>query len=84
MNDRVVADPNGQIRKTELSADFKDWYDATYGRGAPNIKEVQAYMDKKYKKMDRGKVWLGARISRDSEMYDAHIDETDVAGIGGF
>ena len=84
MNDRVVVDPNGQIRKTELSADFKDWYDATYGRGAPNIKEVQAYMDKKYKKMDRGKVWLGARISRDSEMYDAHIDETDVAGIGGF
>jgi len=75
ISDRMVADPQGSLTKTELSVEFKSWYETTYGRGSPNIKEVQAHMDKKYKKCTKRKVWLGVRISYD--MHSAQIEEPD-------
>jgi len=65
ISDRLVLDPAGVVSKVELSQEFKVWYDSTYGRGAPNVKEVQAYMDKKFKKCSTRKVWVGARINYD-------------------
>lgn len=65
ISDRLVVDPSGIVSKVELSQEFKVWYDSTYGRGAPNVKEVQAYMDKKFKKCSTRKVWVGARINYD-------------------
>jgi len=76
--DRIVLDASGSISKTELNAEFKSWYDNAYGRrGGPNSKDVHAEMDKKFKKL--GKVWIGARISYESEMKGM-IDEDDVYG----
>ena len=76
--DRIVVDVSGSIAKTELNAEFKSWYENAYGRkGGPNAKDVHAEMDKKFKKL--GKVWIGARISYDSDM-NGMIDDNDVYG----
>jgi P4 family phage/plasmid primase-like protien len=76
ISDRTVADVSGCISKTELSIEFKNWYDATYGRrSAPNIKEVQTYMDKKYKNCSKRKVWLGVRINYDQDARSIMDDD---------
>lgn len=76
--DRIVMDASGSIAKTELNAEFKSWYENAYGRrGGPNSKDVHAEMDKKFKKL--GKVWIGGRISYESDMKGL-IDGDDVYG----
>jgi P4 family phage/plasmid primase-like protien len=85
IGDRTVVDPSGSISKTELGVEFKNWFEATYGRrGGPNIKEVQAYMDKKFKKCATRKVWMGIRINYDQDMrsiMDNDIPETSLSDL---
>lgn len=82
--DRAVMDVSGSISKTELSVEFKNWYEATYGRrGGPNIKEVQAYMDKKFKKCAIRKVWSGVRINYDQDMRNNNILDDDIPTMNG-
>jgi P4 family phage/plasmid primase-like protien len=76
VGDNITIDPRGSISKTELSVRYKMWYESTYGRGAPNVKEVQAYMDKKFKKKD--KKWVGVTFSqgsRDAAVFDDDVPE---------
>jgi uncharacterized membrane protein YdfJ with MMPL/SSD domain len=80
-NNAGEAISNGTITKTELSVEFKAWYEATYGRGGPNIKEVQAHMDKKFKKCNTRKVWLGAKIAYERDTRNQYIDDDDVADV---
>jgi P4 family phage/plasmid primase-like protien len=61
ISDKIVKSEGGRITKTELANEFKLWYESTYGRGGPNIKEVQEYVNKKYGKVKDG-VWSGIRI----------------------
>jgi phage/plasmid-associated DNA primase len=79
VGDRITVDPTGAISKTDLSFEFKSWYEATYGGKSPNIKEVQAYMDKKYKKCPQRKVWIGVKISYDRQTSNTYVEDTDVA-----
>lgn len=75
--DKVIIVAGGQISKTELISEFKLWYDTTHGRrGVPDIKEVQKYMDKKFKNVG-GKGWTGARIDYDG-IASAQIHDDDV------
>jgi hypothetical protein len=77
--ERIVVDASGSISKTELNAEFKTWYENSYGRrGGPNAKDVQAEMDKKFKNNKKGKVWVGIRISYEADMQGM-IDDDDVA-----
>jgi putative DNA primase/helicase len=76
MADRIVLDVTGTISKTELNAEFKNWYENAYGRkGGPNAKDVHAEMDKKFKK--EGKIWKGVRISYESDMQ-GYVDDNDL------
>ena len=85
--DKIAEDPNGTITKVELSSEFTLWYQATYGRGGPSQKDVQAYMDKKFNKCTKRKVWTGVRIryERDEEagsvVEDSDIDDVDVSEL---
>ena len=81
IGDRVCLDPHGTISKTDLSFEFKSWYEATYGGKAPNIKEVQAYMTKKYKVCPQRKVWLGVKIAYDRQTNSTYVEDNDVADI---
>jgi P4 family phage/plasmid primase-like protien len=76
MSDRIIVDATSSISKTELNAEFKNWYENAYGRkGGPNAKDVHAEMDKKFKK--NGKVWVGVRISYESDMQ-GFVDDNDL------
>ena len=80
--ERVVVDVSGSITKTELNAEFKSWYENAYGRrGGPNAKEVHAEMDKKFKNNKKGKLWVGIRISYESDIQ-AMVEEDDVPDPG--
>ncbi len=78
IRDKIVVDPNGKIKKTELNSEFAVWYQSTYGRGAPSPKEVHSYMDKKfgkYEKKEKG-AWTGAKIKydREEQMFKTNTD----------
>jgi hypothetical protein len=76
--DKVIADASGHISKTELSTEFKLWFETTYGRrGVPDIKEVQKYMDKKFKNGGGRKGWTGARIDYDGDLRTQIDDDND-------
>ena len=76
--ERVVVDTTGSITKTELNAEFKNWYENSYGRrGGPNAKDLHAEMDKKFKSNKKGKIWVGIRISYESDVQGV-IDDDDV------
>ena len=82
IGDRTVMDASGSISKTELGVEFKNWFEATYGRrGGPNIKEVQAYMDKKFKKCATRKVWMGIRINYDQDMRSIMDDDIPTTSL---
>ena len=83
--ERVVVDPEGSIAKTELNAEFKGWYENSYGRrGGPNAKEVHAEMDKKFKNNKKGKLWVGIRISYESDRQSGTIDDDDIQDANPF
>jgi hypothetical protein len=72
-NNKIVEDPNGKIKKTELNGEFTIWYQSTYGHGAPSPKELYSYMEKKlgkFEKKEKG-AWTGAKIryDREEQMY---------------
>jgi P4 family phage/plasmid primase-like protien len=80
--DKVIEDASGYIMKTELVSEFKTWYETTYGRrGVPDIKEVQKYMDKKFKKSQGGKKgWMGARIDYNGDL-SAQIEDDSIPNV---
>jgi P4 family phage/plasmid primase-like protien len=85
IKDKIVEDgsPNTRIKKTELNAEFKSWYQATIGYTSPSPREVHAYMDKKYGKYEKHDCWRGVRIKYDTDIsmqaddqdFDEDIDE---------
>lgn len=85
INERIEIDPEGKIRKEEISNEFSVWFNSTYGRGGPSVKEVHEYInkDKRFKKfkLDKrgGAGWTGGRIlySRDMDDID-NIDANDM------
>jgi P4 family phage/plasmid primase-like protien len=82
--DKVLVDPAGTITKTELTSEYTLWYQGTYGRGGPNIKDVQAYMDKKFGKFDKHKCWKGVKINYEKETGISEEDmEEDFGEVDG-
>ena len=87
IREKIVVDPNGKIKKTELNSEFTVWYQSTYGKGAPSPKEVHAYMDKKFGKFEKKEkgAWTGAKIKYerdDSFKQTATGDDEFDDGIG--
>jgi putative DNA primase/helicase len=76
--ERILVDVTGSLAKSELNAEFKSWYENAYGRrGGPNAKEVHAEIDKKFKNTKKGKIWVGIRMSYESDAQ-VFIDDDDV------
>lgn len=70
VRDRVVKDPMGNVRKSQLTDEFKLWYVTNYGTRNPSPKDLHEYMDKMFGK-NRAGVWRGARIKfRDDDDDD--------------
>ena len=73
--EKIVEMEGGKIKKTELLESFKQWYTIQYGRSVPKGKELYDFIDKKFKKNNKG-VWIGIAIN-----YDQDDDEEEVEDI---
>ena len=73
--DRIVIDPRGTMTKSEVKAEFEVWYQGTYGKGIPNMRDVHADMDKRFGKFtEKNKCWCGGRINYDRGGGENNID----------
>jgi P4 family phage/plasmid primase-like protien len=76
--DKIIIDPTNPaavVQKTELTSDFNIWYQGAYGKKSPKIKDVQAYMDKKFGKYEKHKCWKGVRINYGDDNHSGSISE---------
>jgi len=77
IRDRVVVDPEGKITKQTIKYEFEAWYSSNYGGKLPNIKEVHAYMDKKFGKYEKKRAWLGISIRLDDTVDGEDDDDIE-------
>jgi P4 family phage/plasmid primase-like protien len=85
IREKIITDPSGKVLKSEITSEFNLWYDETYGRdtrGKPSIKQVHAYMDKRFGKYDIKKSWTGIRIHYkiSGNNSDEDDEEEDISG----
>lgn len=78
-NDKIIKTGNAKdkIKKTEVYAEFKQWYQDSYGKGIPKGKELYEFLDKKIGKsgMGKGKTgWFGYKLKYDEEESDSDED----------
>jgi P4 family phage/plasmid primase-like protien len=75
MKERIVRDPHGIIKKTEINNEFSNWYNGNYGGRGPSAKELHENMDKIYgKAKGTPPCWRGVKIN--------YPGTTDVDDIG--
>jgi P4 family phage/plasmid primase-like protien len=81
IRDRIVVDPEGKITKQTLKYEFEAWHSSNYGGKLPNIKEVHAYMDKRFGKFEKKRAWVGVsiRIDENTDFGDSDNDSDDAA-----
>lgn len=75
MNDKIEKsdDPNNKIKKTEVYAEFKVWYQETYGKNIPKGKELYDFLDKKLGKC-KNSGWKGYKMKYDMDEGDDDIN----------
>ena len=80
--DNIYSDPAKTISKSELSHSLSEWRKTNnYGK-EPSIKDVSAHMDKKYKKDNVKKEWIGCDfILNKNHSQQPTVDETDIPYI---
>lgn len=61
INDRVIRDPDGKIKKTELNSEFTIWHGANYGGRPPGPKDLHEFMDKEFGRQ-KNQCWMGCKI----------------------
>jgi hypothetical protein len=74
INDRVIRDPNGRIKKMELNSEFTIWHGSNYGGKCPGPKDLHEFMDKEFGKQ-RNQSWHGVKIIYDREKFDDYAEE---------
>jgi P4 family phage/plasmid primase-like protien len=76
VNDRIVRDPNGRIKKMELNSEFTIWHGSNYGGKCPGPKDLHEFMDKEYGKQ-RGQAWHGVKIMYDRDNYETNTNDNE-------
>lgn len=75
IREKIIKDPKGRIKKSEVSNEFNIWYMGTYGRGGPTAKEVHEYLDKKLVKYNsKESAWVGYKIKYERD-FDSDTDD---------
>ena len=52
--EKIIKCVDGKLTKTDIAAEWDNWYRSTYGRGGPSIKEVHEYINKTHGKCKKG------------------------------
>lgn len=69
ISDKVIKCAGASIRKSQLSEEFKVWYNINFGTRNPSPKDLHDYMDKQYGKQ-KGGIWLGVKLKMRGEEED--------------
>jgi hypothetical protein len=78
IRDRIIIDTEGKITKQTIKYEFESWHSSNYGGKLPNIKEIHAYMDKKFGKYEKKRAWVGISIRLDETMdQDDSVDNSE-------
>lgn len=77
--DNIYSEPTKTISKSELSHSLSEWRKTNnYGK-EPSIKDVSAHMDKKYKKDNIKKEWIGCDfILNKTHTQQPTVDDADI------
>ena len=76
IRDRIITDPHGKVTKQTVKYEFETWHSSNYGGKLPNIKEVHAYMDKRFGKYEKKSAWMGISIKIDNTLDNDSDDDT--------
>ena len=71
--DKIKVDPEGCVRKREVSECYKQWYDLQYGKSKIKCTELYDALDKKYGRQGKhngSRAWTGISIIYDEEDDD--------------
>jgi P4 family phage/plasmid primase-like protien len=76
--DNIIVSDIGRISRTDLKTWLKNWSDQTYGeKNGPPLKDVVDEMNKKYRRCDKTKVWLGVSLV-DARVLTGEVDDADM------
>lgn len=79
IEDRIVRADGRTLMKRELAEEFSVWFKNTYGKGAPNIKDIYNYIDKNLTKLDKVKnCWVGIGIRYEHNFNSNEDDENEI------
>ena len=78
LNDKIEksSEPGIKIKKTEVYAEFKVWYQETYGKNIPKGKELYDFLDQKLGKCRTGG-WQGYKIKYDMDEGENEFNISD-------
>lgn len=76
--DKVVRCVGATIRKSQLSEEFKVWFNINFGTKNPSPKDLHEYMDRQFGKQRSG-VWSGVKLKMRGEDEDDYIQNSSVA-----
>lgn len=79
ITDNIVASETGRVSKTALKVRYDEWIAQTYGskNGGPPQKDIVEEMNKKYRRCEITKVWLGVSLT-DSRVLTGEVDDDDM------
>lgn len=75
VNERIMKDSNGKIKKIDLNSEFSSWYNENYGGRCPGPKDLHEYMDKEFGRQ-KSQCWIGVKIR-----YEKNDDVDDNISI---
>lgn len=81
ITENVVAKEDGRISKTDLKMRHAQWVSELYGesKGGPALKEVVEEMNKRFRRCEKTKVWIGVTFIDQRELT-GEVDEADIYG----
>ena len=74
VSDKVVRCAGSTIRKSQLSEEFKAWYNINFGTRNPSPKDLHDYMDKQFGKQKSG-IWSGVKLKLRGEEEEGQEEE---------
>jgi P4 family phage/plasmid primase-like protien len=79
VNDRIIKDSNGKIKKMELNSEFSIWHGANYGGRCPGPKDLHEYMDKEFGRQ-KNQCWVGVKIRYENfdEMDEDMLNDDEI------
>lgn len=85
VRDKVVRCQGSSIRKSQLSEEFKVWYNINFGTRNPSPKDLHEYMDRQFGKQ-RGGVWVNVKLkyNDDEDSNDGgevEYEEDDITSV---